>query len=206
MLHFQTISHDTLELLRKIQSIDILKDTRLVGGTALALQIGHRVSIDLDLFGRADAELEELTEEFSSFASSVSPISASKMMRFLIVDGIKIDIVNYNYPWIDEPVIEDGIRLAGIRDIAAMKLSAITNRGTKKDFIDYYFLLQSYSLDELISFYRQKYSDAQLFTSIKSLTYFEDAETDPMPKMLVPIRWEDVKANIIAAVKQYLNK
>jgi len=170
------------------------------------LQIGHRVSIDLDLFGRADAELEELTEEFSSFASSVSPISASKMMRFLIVDGIKIDIVNYNYPWIDEPVIEDGIRLAGIRDIAAMKLSAITNRGTKKDFIDYYFLLQSYSLDELISFYRQKYSDAQLFTSIKSLTYFEDAETDPMPKMLVPIRWEDVKANIIAAVKQYLNK
>lgn len=128
------------------------------------------------------------------------------MMRFLIVDGIKIDIVNYNYPWIDEPVIEDGIRLAGIRDIAAMKLSAITNRGTKKDFIDYYFLLQSYSLDELISFYRQKYSDAQLFTSIKSLTYFEDAETDPMPKMLVPIRWEDVKANIIAAVKQYLNK
>jgi len=61
-------------------------------------------------------------------------------------------------------------------------------------------------LDELISFYRQKYSDAQLFTSIKSLTYFEDAETDPMPKMLVPIRWEDVKANIIAAVKQYLNK
>jgi len=127
MLHFQTISHDTLELLRKIQSIDILKDTRLVGGTALALQIGHRVSIDLDLFGRADAELEELTEEFSSFASSVSPISASKMMRFLIVDGIKIDIVNYNYPWIDEPVIEDGIRLAGIRDIAAMKLSAITN-------------------------------------------------------------------------------
>ncbi len=206
MLHFETISHDTLELLRKIQSIDILKDTRLVGGTALALQIGHRVSIDLDLFGRADAELEELTEEFSSFASSVSPISASKMMRFLIVDGIKIDIVNYNYPWIDEPVIEDGIRLAGIRDIAAMKLSAITNRGTKKDFIDYYFLLQSYSLDELISFYRQKYSDAQLFTSIKSLTYFEDAETDPMPKMLVPIRWEDVKANIIAAVKQYLNK
>ena len=128
------------------------------------------------------------------------------MMRFLIVDGIKIDIVNYNHPWIDKPVVEDGIRLAGIRDIAAMKLSAITNRGTKKDFIDYYFLLQIYSLDELISFYRQKYSDAQLFTSIKSLTYFGDAETDPMPRMLVPIRWDDVKTSIITVVKQYLSK
>ncbi len=206
MLHYETISPDTLGLLKKAQSLDILQNTMLIGGTALALQIGHRVSIDLDFFGKADAELEELAEEFSSFASTVSPISASKMMRFLIVDGIKIDIVNYNHPWIDKPVVEDGIRLAGIRDIAAMKLSAITNRGTKKDFIDYYFLLQIYSLDELISFYRQKYSEAQLFTSIKSLTYFGDAETDPMPRMLVPIRWDDVKTSIITAVKQYLSR
>ena len=102
-------------------------------------------------------------------------------MRFLIVDGIKVDIVNYPYPWIDSPIVENGVTLAGIQDIAAMKLSAITNRGTKKDFIDYYFLLKTYSLKELLDLYVRKFADAQLFTAIKSLTYFQDAEVDPMP-------------------------
>ena len=77
-----------------------------------------------------------------------------------------------------------------------MKLSAITNRGTKKDFIDYYFLLKRFSLAKLIELYRQKYSDAQLFTSIKSLSYFEDAESDPMPDMIFPVDWDVVKSTI----------
>lgn len=109
------------------------------------------------------------------------------MMRFLVVNGIKVDIVSYPYEWIDEPVCDNGIVLAGIKDIAAMKLSAITNRVTKKDFIDYFFLLKHYSLEDLIDLYCRKYSDAQLFTSIKSLSYFEDAEGDPMPDMIIPI-------------------
>ena len=77
-----------------------------------------------------------------------------------------------------------------------MKLSAITNRGSKKDFIDYYFLLKRYSLEELIDLYSQKYSEAQLFTAIKSLTYFEDAESDPMPDMIVPVDWDEIKTAI----------
>lgn len=126
------------------------------------------------------------------------------MMRFLIVDGVKVDIVSYPYPWLDVPVVENGIVLAGIRDIAAMKLSAITNRGTKKDFIDYYFLLKSYSLGEMFDIYIEKYSDAQLFSAIKSLTYFEDAESDPMPRMLKEVDWGEVKKFIINAVNEYL--
>lgn len=118
------------------------------------------------------------------------------MTRFLVVDGVKVDIVSYPYGWIDNPVSAEGVVLAGIKDIAAMKLSAITNRGTKKDFIDYYFLLKRYSLKELIELYRQKYSDAQLFTSIKSLSYFDDAESDPMPDMIVPVDWDEVKSTI----------
>ena len=126
-------------------------------------------------------------------------------MRFLIVNGVKIDIVNYPYGWIDDPVIEDGITLAGVKDIAAMKLSAITNRGTKKDFIDLYFLLKRFSFNELIGFYLKKYSDAQLFTVLKSLTYFEDAEMDPLPVMVEPINWDEIKTSIVKAVNQYLN-
>lgn len=81
-----------------------------------------------------------------------------------------------------------------------MKLSAITNSGTKKDFIDHYFLLKRYSLTELIELYRQKYSDARLFTSIKSLSYFEDAESSPMPDMIVPVDWDVVKSTIRSEV------
>lgn len=203
MLQYESISPNTLDLLKKIQSLDFAKDLRLVGGTALALQIGHRISVDLDLFGNTSASLEEIAYELSS-VSSVSPLSSSKMMRFLIVDGVKVDIVSYPYPWLDVPVVENGIVLAGIRDIAAMKLSAITNRGTKKDFIDYYFLLKSYSLGEMFDIYIEKYSDAQLFGAIKSLTYFEDAESDPMPRMLKEVDWGEVKKFIINAVNEYL--
>lgn len=203
MLHYETIYPNTLELLKKIQSLDMFKESRLVGGTALALQLGHRVSVDLDFFGKIDAPLEDIVFELSSFAS-VSPISASKMMRFLIVDGIKVDIVNYPYPWIDSPVVENGVTLASIQDIAAMKLSAITNRGTKKDFIDYYFLLKTYSLEELLDLYVRKFSDAQLFTAIKSLTYFQDAEADPMPRMTEYLDWENVKKSIVDTVNAYI--
>ena len=204
MLYYETIHPDTLELLKKIQSLDIFADTRLVGGTALALQIGHRKSIDLDFFGNMSASLEEIALELSEFAKA-NPLSSSKAMKFLIVDGVKVDIVNYPYGWIDCPVIEDGIILAGVKDIAAMKLSAITNRGTKKDFIDLYFLLKRFSFNELIDLYLKKYSDAQLFTVLKSLTYFEDAEADPLPVMKEAICWDEIKTAIVTAVNQYLN-
>lgn len=203
MLRYETIHPNTLGLLKKIQSLEMFADTRLAGGTALALQIGHRKSVDLDFFGKMDASLDEISIELSNFAD-VNPLSSSKAMRFLIVDGVKVDIVNYPYLWIDEPVREDGVILAGVKDISAMKLSAITNRGTKKDFIDLYFLLKTYSFNELIDFYLRKYSDAQLFTVLKSLTYFVDAEDDPMPMMIDSIEWDEVKASIISTVNQYL--
>lgn len=205
MLHYETIHPDTLELLKKIQSLEMFKEARLVGGTALALQLGHRKSVDLDFFGSVDAPLQEIALELSAFAS-ISPLSESRMMRFLIVDGVKVDIVNYPYSWIDEPITEDGVTLAGIKDIAAMKLSAITNRGTRKDFVDFYFLLKLFSFDELIDLYAKKYSDAQLFTTLKSLTYFDDAEQDPMPLMLSSLNWEEVKSHIVAEVGGFMKK
>ncbi len=195
MLHLETVNPDTLNLLKRIQSLDEFADIRLVDGTALALQLGHRKSIDLDFFGRFETTLEETVSILSEF-SETKPVSSTKMMRFLVVDGIKVDIVSYPYEWIDDPVCEEEVVLAGVKDIAAMKLSAITNRGTKKDFIDYYFLLRLFSLEDMIDLYRQKYTDAQLFTAIKSLTYFEDAESDPMPDMIFPVDWNEVKTTI----------
>lgn len=203
MLYRETVDPETLDLLKRLQSLEEFNHTRLVGGTALALQIGHRKSVDLDFFGEMAPSLEELTFIISDFAS-VQPLSSSKLMRFLNVNGVKVDIVSYPYKWIDNPVIEDGIILAGTKDIAAMKLSAITNRGTKKDFIDLFFLLQKFTLSEILGFYVLKYTDNQVFTVIRSLTYFEDAESDPMPLMLAPVQWPEVKQTIQRAVESYL--
>ena len=201
MLHKETIDTSTLELLRKLQSLPELSQTRLAGGTALALQLGHRKSIDLDFFGQMDTSLDELTFIISDFAQ-VKPIASSRMMRFLIVNDVKVDIVSYPYPWLEDPVREEAIMLAGIKDIAAMKLSAITNRGTRKVFVDLYYLLQHYTLRELIGFYKSKYSDSQLFTVIKSLTYFDDAEKDPMPTMLRSVDWDVIKQKITAEIRK----
>ena len=103
-------------------------------------------------------------------------------------------------PWISANVEEESLVLASPEDIASMKLSAITNRGTKKYFIDLYELLDHFSLEQMFGFYREKYTDAIPFMTLKSLAWFEDAEEDPMPFMLKNYSWENVKTKIIAEV------
>lgn len=138
MLHLETVEYSTLELLRKLQSLPILRDTRLVGGTALSLQLGHRKSVDLDFFGTITCEAEELISAIKTVASLIV-LKESPHIHIYLVDGIKVDIVNYRYQWLDKPVVDQGIRMAGIKDIAAMKVTAVIGRGTKKDFIDISF-------------------------------------------------------------------
>lgn len=200
MLQYQTIEPGTLQLLKSLQALPLLQGLRLVGGTALALQLGHRKSVDLDLFGDFSAEGIEIRDTLEE-QFSVSVIKESKNIKIYQVDGIKVDLVNYSrYPWIDNPIEEDGITLAGIKDIAAMKVAAIIGRGTKKDFIDMNRLLQIYSLKEILDMYMQKYPDGSLFIAMKSLSYFEDAESDPMPFMFDEIDWGVVKASIREAI------
>ena len=167
MLQIGTVAPDTLELLKKLQSISDLSDTRLVGGTALAFHLGHRLSIDLDLFGNFEQETITETLKSESF-NSFSVLKESKFMK----------------------------------DIAAMKIAAITNRGSRKDFIDLFFLLKIFDLADILEFYQSKYFDANTFFAIRSLSYFVDAEKDEMPKMLIPTSWEDVKEKIIAEVRK----
>ena len=199
MLHFETVDADTLELLRQIQHDPAFSDTRLVGGTALALQLGHRKSIDLDFFGTLRLDPLEVEQTLRAYGP-VSLTSRSRMIQVYSVRGIKVDLVEYSYPWLDDPVAGDGLRLASYRDIAAMKLSAITNRGSKKDFVDLVFLLDQFSLNDLLAFYQRKYIEASLFLVMKSLTYFDDAEDDPMPHLLKPCDWDDAKRRIVRSV------
>lgn len=202
MLSFGTIEPHTLELLKALSCEPLLSDMRLVGGTSLALQYGHRKSVDLDFFGIIKSEITETREMLSSYGH-VIPIKETKTIQIYQVNGIKIDFVDYSrHAWIDDAIKQEHLKLATPKDIAAMKINAIEGRGSRKDFIDIYFLLQHYSLSEILEFYKQKYPEHSFFRALMSLTYFEDAEQQMMPVMLSDISWEAVKQYISTEVKK----
>lgn len=205
MLFYQTIDTKTLELLKEIQKVDIFKKLRLVGGTALALQIGHRISVDLDFFGILEADKISIINALNKMGE-VKTISSTENINIYTINDIKVDIVNYPYPWLSDSVIKDDLYLADVRDIAAMKLAAITGRGSKKDFVDIYFLLKRYSLDQLLAFYTKKYKDGSVFLVLRSLAYFDDADLELMPRLFKTLSWDTVKTNISNILKEYINK
>jgi hypothetical protein len=205
MLFFETTDTGTLELLIKLQSRGIFSDLRLVGGTALALQIGHRKSVDIDLFGSLTADDYEISKQLTE-TGEVTILRKTANISIYLIEGLKVDIVNYHYPWLEGPVTESGLKLAGMKDISAMKLAAITGRGTKKDFVDLFFLLRHFTLKQMLEFYSQKYSDGSEFLVLKSLAYFEDANTDEDPVMLMEGNWLKIKLFIQSALEDYIRR
>lgn len=202
MLFYNTIEPAALELLKNLQEKILFSDLRLVGGTSLALQYGHRISVDIDLFGKIDTDEIEIASTLKK-CGEIQKINVRKNIYNYTVNNIKVDIVNYPFHWLRDFIETDGIKLAQREDIIAMKLSAVTNRGTKKDFIDIFFLLKEYSLDEMMNLYADKYQDSSGFLVLKSLVYFDDADDDPMPLMLKEIDWQTVKRSIKEEVRRY---
>ncbi len=199
MLHYETIEPGTLDLLKNIQSKPEFAGLRLVGGTALALQLGHRKSVDLDFFGVISLDSTAIAEILSEFGK-VTILQDSTNIHIFVVNGVKVDFVNFEFPWRQEPLIDAGIRIAQMEDIAAMKVTAVIGRGTKKDFIDIANLLEIYTIEQILDYYQSKYPNASKFMAIKSLLYFEDAESDLMPVMMKPQTWEENKSKVIEAV------
>lgn len=201
MLHFDTIEPQTLNLLKGLMREPLLKETRLVGGTALALQLGHRSSIDIDLFGHFNCDDIQLRRMLATHGQ-LQVIATSENLKLFTLNDIKVNIVNYDSPWIDEVVEQDGLRLASVSEIAAMKVRAIVGCGTRKDFVDLYYLLQQFSIFQIMDLYHEKYPDFNDFIAVKSLTYFEDAEQAPMPMMRDLTSWDTMKEQIKQSVKQ----
>ncbi|MCX6233084.1 MAG: nucleotidyl transferase AbiEii/AbiGii toxin family protein [Bacteroidetes bacterium] len=202
MLCTESVDIRTLDILRQIMQMPAFEYFSLAGGTSLALQIGHRISVDLDFFGNHPINKEETFDLLSTFGA-LKLITHTNNILIFELNGIKIDFVNYRYNLLMPLVKVDNIRLYHKADIAAMKLAAIAGRGKKRDFIDLFFLLNEYSMKEMINFYNQKYPDGSEFLVIKSLTYFDDAEQDISPAILKTIQWEEVKSKIVSEVKQY---
>jgi predicted nucleotidyltransferase component of viral defense system len=205
MLQKQVVEQQTLDLLIKIQSIREFSELRLVGGTALALQYGHRRSIDLDFFGNINFENISFENILNSFAS-VRMVNNSPFIKQYFIDNVKVGFVEYPYSWLSDEVIKNGIRLASPEDIAAMKMAAVTNRGSKKDFVDIYYLLKDYSLSELLGFYESKYHDGSVFLVLKSLIYFEDAQDEEMPYVFDDLSWQEIKESIIHSHNNHMEQ
>jgi predicted nucleotidyltransferase component of viral defense system len=207
MLQYRTINQGTLELLNSLMEISELQEFYLVGGTALALQIGHRFSIDLDLFNHKDFDTDIIKNVLIETYSVQNIVQKNNALNVLIDfpaksnQIIKLDLIKYNYPLLEPINIFDNKRLLSIVDIAAMKLSALANRGLKKDFYDIYYLLNSFSINKLIELYQQKYKVYNSFHLIKSLTYFEDADPEPDPITFEEISWNEIKSYMIELTK-----
>ena len=201
MLSYETVNEHTLELLRQLSSVPEFSAMRLVGGTSLALQYGHRSSIDLDFFGTFDTDTSfcDILRRYGQ----LSIIKESSKIKIYLLDGVKVDFVYYDYPWIGDSLQVDGLTLATPPDIAAMKVNAIEGRGSKKDFIDLYYLLQYYTLHEILGFYKQKYPEHSVFRALMSMSYFDDADVQPTPRLFTQVSWEDMKEYILCEIKRY---
>jgi len=195
---------DTKKVLNNFKKTNAQQDFYLSGGTGLALQIGHRESQDLDFFSEKDFDPELLQAELAKI-SHLENIQLDKGTLNCFIDNVKIQFLHYPYKLLEEKIEWEGIHISSMLDIACTKLLTISSRGSKKDFIDLYFLLQIYSLTFLFEKLEEKYTNSNYdkLHILKSLIYFEDADEQPTPRMHKEVRWEVVKKEIKKAVKDF---
>lgn len=188
------------------ESSEALGSFYLAGGTAAALQLGHRVSVDLDFFSGEDFSAQSLLETVSNNLQISNTAIDKGTLKFQL-SQTAISFFHYPYRLINVTSDYQAIDLAHLLDIAAMKITAIASRGSKKDFVDLYYILNEYSLEQVFSAFKSKYKQSEFeeYHFLKSLTYFEDADLDPDPQMLVDdYDWEAVKTRLMQKVKAFM--
>ena len=174
-------------------------DFYLAGGTALALQIGHRISTDLDWFSTEQRLLAPQRETIClslERSGQFEAVSEQDGMLFTRLFEADVSFIYQHHPLLEPTVEYEGISLASPADIGLMKLAAVNSRGTRRDFVDLYCLRDVVTLNQLLELATIKYADRPsfLFVAARALAYFEDAEQQPMPRLLVPTDWADVRS------------
>lgn len=201
MLYKETVSPELLDLTGRFMEDKAFDNFRLVGGTALSLQSGHRISIDIDLFSDQKFDAVALHKHIKDKYAPQQIQSASGIVMARI-DGIKVDCIAHQYPWIDKAIHEEGIRMASLLDIAAMKLNAISDSGHRqKDFADMYYLLEKYSLNQIADAYSRKYPDSIGSFAKHSIREFDKLKFDVKIKLVDKrINWQKIKLRLHNAV------
>ncbi len=203
MLYKETIEPATLELLIRLMDDQALNEFVLVGGTALALQLGHRISIDLDLFSEISFDQNSLADYlYHAYSFELDFISTNTIKGE--INGIQVDCIAHQYPWIENYRGEDHIRMAGFSDIAAMKLNAVAGNGTRlKDFIDIAFLSCKMTFSNMLDSYVTKYKGNPIIP-LKAITYFEDLNFNEPIRMTgaKSLDWEKIRKRL-HEIQQY---
>ena len=192
--HRKVIPASTEASLCALRDARLLDRFYLAGGTGLALQFGHRLSLDLDFFAKEQFDEEMLLQRVQALDGFALVAKAPHTLH-ATVQETKVSFLGYAYPVLfpTNPFLE--VAVADPRDIACMKVSAVAGRGTKRDFVDLYLCAKQYGLKEILRLFDQKFAQTHYsrIHILKSLTFFSDAEKDPMPHMLVPLDWDTVK-------------
>lgn len=195
------IKPETFTLIQELQSLDFLKGFYLVGGTALALKLGHRNSIDIDLFTQDEFDDAQLIENLSE-KYKINLVYNRRNTIICAINEIKTDFIRHNYPLLNEPISEEGISYLSLEDIAAMKLNAIINSGKRvKDFIDIYFLLEHFSLNQMLGFYETKYKHSNKMIPLRAVNFFEEIDINIDPPILKkPLPFSKISKRINEAI------
>lgn len=179
-------------------------DLYLAGGTALALQVGHRPSIDFDWFGSRIGDAEILFHRLRSAGLDFTILTDTFETVYVEVETVQVSFIGYAYPLL-RPFChwdEYAIQMASFDDIACMKLSAVTNRGSRKDFIDLHYLITHFkSLESYLTLFQEKYKQQDIGHVIRSLVFFEDADQEPEIKMFKTVNWLELKKDFDSWVK-----
>ena len=204
-MHTETLPATSGELLASLTNREAteFRGWVLAGGTGLALQLGHRISEDFDFFRTHGLNTEALFERLSEVAACETLYSDERTLSVLI-DGVKLSFFQVREPFLFPATPYTFFDVADLRDIALMKLLAVTNRGSRKDFVDLFAILQTApTLGDYLQLLPHKYGPGRLnpYQVTMSLTYFADAEGEPMPNIITPFEWEECKAFFVREVR-----
>jgi hypothetical protein len=204
---WEAVTPAARQLLEFLGRLSVMRPFYLAGGTGLALRLGHRVSVDLDLFANIETLNDQLRQNIVTELSRVHRVERlqdSVLGLVLNVDGQPISLFSYGYPLLAAADLVSGLQVAGILDIGLMKLDAIAGRGTRKDFYDLYFIAAHVTLDELFSRSSDKYPHSRDFGMrvLTALVDFDIADQQEEPTLLRPVEWEQVKAFFLAEARR----
>lgn len=205
-MHFNCLPPEARELLKKLNKTVHAYEAVLAGGTGLALHIGHRMSVDLDFFTQKAFSTEKIFQEMKQLGLNPKVLEESEGALTVTADGTKVSIFHYPYSFVEETKEADGVPVAGVIDVASMKVVAISQRGAKRDFFDLYFVLQDVPFRKVAENMIKRFG-ADRINPVhigKSLVYFADADADPEPRLLGKDKpaWDRVKKFFIKNVQQ----
>ena len=204
MLHKETVTPGTLDLIQTLMQDHQLNSFYLVGGTALSLRIGHRESIDIDLFTSSDFDVDGLAVHLrNTYGADVKRHKGNYVSGS--IGEVDFDFISHKYRSIRPIESIEGIRMMSNQDISAMKINAIVNSGQRiKDFIDMHYLLMEIPLNEILDYYCRKYPNVDPNTAKSSLMYHNDIDFNvPVKLMDGKLKWQDVQKSISKAVREY---